>query len=145
MAALAKAGKTFQPVANGIPTSFKLTLLAIPLLAAGFWRILLGVLADRFGSKRVGVASMALTLLPLFVGWQMGNSNNSLLFIGFFLGLAGASFAVALPLASRWYPPHLQGLAMGIAGAGNSGTILATLFAPMLSPSPSAGTASWAC
>ena len=134
-AALAKSGKTFQPVANGIPTSFKLTLLAVPLLAAGFWRILLGVLADRFGSKRVGVASMALTLLPLFVGWRLGDSVHSLLFIGFFLGLAGASFAVALPLASRWYPPHLQGLAMGIAGAGNSGTVMATLFAPMLAKS----------
>ena len=48
------------------------------------------------------------------------------------LGIAGASFAVALPLASRWYPPEYQGLAMGIAGAGNSGTLLATLFAPRL-------------
>ena len=52
--------------------------------------------------------------------------------LGFFLGIAGASFAVALPLASRWYPPEYQGLAMGIAGAGNSGTLLATLFAPRL-------------
>ena len=52
-----------------------------------------------------------------------------------FLGIAGASFAVALPLASRWYPPEYQGLAMGIAGAGNSGTLLATLFAPRLAES----------
>ena len=52
--------------------------------------------------------------------------------IGLLLGIAGASFAVALPLASRWYPPEYQGLAMGIAGAGNSGTLLATLFAPRL-------------
>ena len=48
------------------------------------------------------------------------------------LGVAGASFAAALPLASRWYPPQYQGLAMGIAGAGNSGTALATFFAPRL-------------
>jgi NNP family nitrate/nitrite transporter-like MFS transporter len=48
------------------------------------------------------------------------------------LGVAGASFAVALPMASRWYPPELQGLAMGIAGAGNSGTVFAALFAPRL-------------
>src|SRR5262249_17020067 len=48
------------------------------------------------------------------------------------LGIAGASFAAALPLASRWYPPEHQGLAMGIAGAGNSGTALATFFAPRL-------------
>jgi NNP family nitrate/nitrite transporter-like MFS transporter len=48
------------------------------------------------------------------------------------LGVAGASFAAALPLASRWYPPQYQGMAMGIAGAGNSGTALATLFGPIL-------------
>jgi NNP family nitrate/nitrite transporter-like MFS transporter len=51
------------------------------------------------------------------------------------LGVAGASFAVALPLAGRWYPPQHQGLAMGIAGAGNSGTAMATLFGPMLARS----------
>ena len=134
-AALATESKTFQPVANGYPAAKALELLAIPLLAAGFWRILLGVLSDRFGSKRVGVASMACTLLPLAVGWQLANTYQSLVFVAFFLGLAGASFAVALPLASRWYPPHLQGLAMGIAGAGNSGTVLATIFAPMLAKS----------
>ncbi len=132
MTALQKAGKTFQPVANGYPAKVALGLLAIPLLAAGFWRILLGVLSDRFGSKKVGVASMALTLVPLAVGWQLASTFNSLVFVGFFLGLAGTSFAVALPLASRWYPPHLQGVAMGIAGAGNSGTVLATIFAPLL-------------
>src|SRR5262245_46165088 len=49
-----------------------------------------------------------------------------------FLGMAGAAFAVALPLASRWYPPQHQGTALGIAGAGNSGTVLAALFAPTL-------------
>jgi MFS transporter, NNP family, nitrate/nitrite transporter len=48
------------------------------------------------------------------------------------LGTAGASFAVALPLASRWYPPERQGLAMGIAAAGNSGTAIANLIAPAL-------------
>ena len=52
--------------------------------------------------------------------------------LGIFLGMAGASFAVALPLASRWYPPEHQGAALGIAGAGNSGTVLAALFAPTL-------------
>jgi NNP family nitrate/nitrite transporter-like MFS transporter len=55
--------------------------------------------------------------------------------LGVFLGVAGASFAVALPLASRWYPPEHQGTALGIAGAGNSGTVLAALFAPLLAVS----------
>jgi NNP family nitrate/nitrite transporter-like MFS transporter len=104
-------------------------LIAVPLLGAGFFRILLGVLADRFGSKRVGVVSMAATLVPLLAGWLWASSYTALLCVGLFLGLAGASFAVSLPLASRWYPPHLQGLALGIAGAGNSGSVIATLCA----------------
>jgi NNP family nitrate/nitrite transporter-like MFS transporter len=54
------------------------------------------------------------------------------LLVGLVLGVAGASFAVALPLASRWYPPEHQGTALGIAGAGNSGTVFAALFAPSL-------------
>ncbi|MFM6852570.1 MAG: MFS transporter, partial [Sphingopyxis sp.] len=52
--------------------------------------------------------------------------------VGVVLGFAGASFAVSLPLASRWYPPEHQGKAMGIAGMGNSGTVFAALFAPLL-------------
>jgi len=52
--------------------------------------------------------------------------------VGLLLGVAGASFAAALPLASRWYPSEYQGLAMGIAGAGNSGTVFATFLAPRL-------------
>ncbi len=135
MAALAATGAATQPVATGYPASLKLTLIGVPLLAAGFWRLLLGGLSDRFGSKRVGMASLALTLLPLLIGYQFARDTNALYVIGFFLGVAGASFAVALPLASRWYPPHLQGLAMGIAGAGNSGTVIATIFAPLLAKS----------
>jgi MFS transporter, NNP family, nitrate/nitrite transporter len=52
--------------------------------------------------------------------------------VGVILGFAGASFAVALPLASRWYPAEHQGTALGIAGMGNSGTVFAALFAPTL-------------
>lgn len=129
---LAKEGKNAQAVATGYSAGVKLTLIGIPLLAAGFWRILLGLLVDRSGSRRVGTLSLLATLLPLVLGWRAATTYNQLACIGFFLGIAGASFAVSLPLASRWYPPHLQGLVMGIAGAGNSGTVLATLFAPML-------------
>ena len=60
------------------------------------------------------------------------NSFGGTLALGVILGFAGASFAIALPLASRWYPPEHQGKAMGIAGMGNSGTVLAALFAPLL-------------
>ena len=71
--------------------------------------------------------------MPLLIGWKVASSLEHFYIVGLLLGIAGASFAVALPLASGWYPPQYQGLAMGIAGAGNSGSLLATLAAPRLS------------
>ena len=131
-AALTADGKTFQALANGLTASEKGLLVAIPLLGSAFFRILFGFLSDKFGSKRVGMASLLATMLPLLYGWLFAKTFTDMLAVGAFLGIAGASFAIALPLASRWYPPHLQGIAMGIAGMGNSGTVLATLFAPLL-------------
>src|SRR5688500_11800259 len=107
-------------------------LTAIPLLGGSLFRPLMGMLGDRIGGRRTAMLGMVLTLTTLLVGWQWATTAAHFYILGFFLGLAGASFAVALPLASRWYPAEYQGLAMGIAGAGNSGTLLATLFAPRL-------------
>ncbi len=107
-------------------------LVSVPPLGGAFFRVVLGVLSDRYGAKRVGVASMALTLVPLVLGWLAGYSYGMMIAVGLLLGIAGASFAVSLPLASRWFPPERQGLAMGIAGAGNSGTVISTLLAPQL-------------
>jgi NNP family nitrate/nitrite transporter-like MFS transporter len=73
-----------------------------------------------------------MTIVPLVLGWKFANALWHFYAVGLLLGIAGASFAVALPLASRWYPAEHQGLAMGIAGAGNSGSLLATLAAPRL-------------
>lgn len=114
-----------SPFAKGV-------VVATPLLSAAFMRLVLGLLGDRLGPKRVGIASLALTALPLLWAWLGARTLPGVLGVGLLLGVAGASFAVALPLASRWYPPRLQGLAMGIAGAGNSGTVIATLAAPRI-------------
>ena len=83
-------------------------------------------------SRRTGLVGIALTFVPLLLGWLFADSLWRLLPVAVLLGVPGASFAVALPLVSRWYPPEHQGLAMGIAGAGNSGTVLAALFMPRL-------------
>jgi NNP family nitrate/nitrite transporter-like MFS transporter len=81
----------------------------------------------------VGAVCQAIVPLGLSAAWRFGvHGFGATLALGALLGVAGASFAVALPLASRWYPPEHQGTALGIAGAGNSGTVLAALFAPSL-------------
>ncbi len=116
----------------GLSLSQKGLLVAVPILSGALLRVPLGLLSDRVGGKRVGVALLAFLFLPLALGWQAGESLPVLLATGLLLGTAGASFAVALPLASRWYPPERQGLVMGIAAAGNGGTVIANLVAPRL-------------
>jgi NNP family nitrate/nitrite transporter-like MFS transporter len=108
-------------------------MVAVPLLAGAFLRLVNGVLVDHIGPKKTGIISQVVVLAGLVLAWFLGiHSYNQVLLLAVVLGVAGASFAVALPLASRWYPPQYQGLALGIAGAGNSGTALAALFAPGL-------------
>jgi MFS transporter, NNP family, nitrate/nitrite transporter len=107
-------------------------IVAVPILSGSLFRLILGVLTDRIGPRKTAIGGMIVTMAPLVWGWLYGTTVTELFLIGILLGVAGASFAAAIPMASRWYPPHLQGLAMGIAGAGNSGTLLATLFGPRL-------------
>lgn len=109
--------------------SQKANLVALPVLGGSVLRLVLGFLTDYIGPKRTGQLGMLLTMIPLVWGWQFVDSLGELHVVALLLGVAGASFAAALPLASRWYPPQYQGLAMGIAGAGNSGTVFSTLFA----------------
>ncbi len=125
-------------LANSIVQDFNLSdaekglMVALPILGGAVLRLVLGVMADYLGGRRTGLIGLLLTLAPLLLGWLWADSFSKILLMGLLLGVAGASFAVALPLASRWYPPQHQGLAMGIAGAGNSGTALATFFAPRI-------------
>jgi MFS transporter, NNP family, nitrate/nitrite transporter len=116
----------------GLGAAEKGLLVAVPILSGSLLRVPLGLAADRYGARRVGAAMLAFLFLPLGIGWRAGGGLPSLLAVGLMLGTAGASFAVALPLAGRWYPAERQGLVMGIAAAGNSGTVIANLAAPRL-------------
>lgn len=115
--------------------SAKGLLVALPLLGGSLLRLPFGMLTDRIGSRKTALGGMALTVLPLLWATLRGETLLEVYSIGLLLGIAGASFAVALPMASRWYPPSHQGLVLGLAGAGNSGTVLAALFAPRLAQS----------
>ena len=107
-------------------------LVALPILSGSLLRIPLGLLSDRWGARRVGGTMLAFLFVPLTIGWLAAGSWPAMMAVGLMLGTAGASFAVALPLASAWYPAKRQGLVMGIAAAGNSGTVITNLIAPRL-------------
>ncbi|MCQ3001210.1 NarK/NasA family nitrate transporter [Pseudomonas syringae] len=127
------------PMAVQIATDLQLTtqqrglMVATPILAGALLRFVMGIVADQLSPKTAGIIGQIIVILALFTAWNLGvHTYEQALLLGVFLGVAGASFAVALPLASQWYPAEHQGKAMGIAGAGNSGTVLAALIAPVL-------------
>jgi NNP family nitrate/nitrite transporter-like MFS transporter len=118
--------------AFGLSATQKGLLVATPLLGGALLRIAVGLCSDQYGTKNTGMVLLVCELLAVSWGWLGASSYEGVLMTGLLLGVAGASFAVALPIASYAYPPVHQGLAMGIAAAGNSGTVLAMLFAPRL-------------
>ena len=117
----------------GLSPAQKGFMVAVPVLAGALLRVVNGVLVDRLKPKRAGIIGQVIVIAGLLGAWALGiDGYRDTLWLGMVLGVAGASFAVALPLASRWYPPQYQGTALGIAGAGNSGTVFAALLAPGL-------------
>jgi len=107
-------------------------IVSIPLLGGAIFRIGVGFGVDRIGPRRMGLITLSVLLIPLLWGYLAATSFYELILLGFLLGVAGASFAVAMPMASRCYPPEHQGIALGIAGAGNSGTMISALCAPLI-------------
>lgn len=107
-------------------------MVSVPTLAGALMRFPLGVLSQYIGRKNAAIVEMSCIVLALLYGFFFVHTFQNVLAMGVLLGIAGASFGVALSLGSGWFPREYKGLAMGIAGAGNSGTAVAALFAPRL-------------
>lgn len=107
-------------------------MVSIPTLAGAFMRFPLGVLAQYIGRKNAAIVEMSAIVLALLYGFLFVKNYHDVLAMGVLLGIAGASFGVALSLGAGWFPKQYKGFAMGIAGAGNSGTAVAALLAPRL-------------
>ncbi|WP_156173764.1 MFS transporter [Cupriavidus basilensis] len=106
-------------------------LAATPVLSGSLVRVPLGIWTDRYGGRIVFFVLMLATVIPI---WMISHATTlpQLLVLGLFVGLAGGSFSVGTPYVARWFPRSRQGLAMGIFGAGNSGSALTKFVAPAL-------------
>jgi NNP family nitrate/nitrite transporter-like MFS transporter len=107
-------------------------MLSIPIFAGAFMRFPLGLLAQYIGRKSATLVEMGLIMGALLFGYFFVDSYGSLLAMGVLLGIAGASFGVAMSLGSGSFPARHKGLAMGLVGAGNVGTAVSVLMAPAL-------------
>ena len=101
-------------------------LVAVPVLSAAILRVTLGNLFQSYNGKKLALMGITLSSIPPLVLLLMPAvpSYTLLLVLGVFLGVGGASFAVALPMAGSNYPPKVQGLVLGLAAAGNIGAVL---------------------
>lgn len=127
----------FAPIATEIQKIYQLTtteksiLIATPVLLGSLMRIPMGILTDRYGGRKIYPLTMLLLVFPM-VGAGFADSYGMLLFWAFFIGIAGTTFAISITYVSKCYPPHKQGLILGIAGIGNLGSALANFFIPMI-------------
>ena len=122
----------FISEAYNLTAAQKGLLLSIPIVAGAIMRFPLGLLAQYVGRKTATLVELALITGTMSYGYFFVQSYDDLLRMALLLGVAGASFGVAMSLGSGWYPPKYKGLAMGLVGAGNGGTAIAALLAPPL-------------
>jgi MFS transporter, NNP family, nitrate/nitrite transporter len=103
-------------------------MVAVPVLVGSLGRIPVGALTDRFGGRVMFPLITAITIVPvLFLAFFALDSYALILFGGFFLGIAGTSFAVGVPFVNAWFPPERRGFAVGVFGAGMGGTAISAL------------------
>src|SRR5690349_10297781 len=118
-------------------------VVAIPVVLGSIMRIPVGILSDRYGGRMVFTALMAYSVIPLVLLALFHSSFGSVLVLGFFLGVTGASFAVGVPFVNRWYSEARQGFALGVYGMGMGGTVIAALTAPKIAKHWSLATPFW--
>jgi MFS transporter, NNP family, nitrate/nitrite transporter len=106
-------------------------LTATPVLTGSLIRVPLGIWTDKYGGRIVMAVLMAVTIPPIFL-MAYATAYWHFLVIGLFVGLAGGSFSVGTPYVARWFPASQRGMAMGVYGAGNSGSAVNKFVAPAL-------------
>ncbi|MBM7572811.1 MFS transporter [Aquibacillus albus] len=125
------------PIATTIQDLYELSevekslLVVTPVILGSLMRIPMGIMTDRFGGKKVYTLTMLFLILPL-IGAGFADSYFMLLLCTFFIGMGGATFAIAVTYVTRWFPPEKQGLVLGIAGIGNLGTAVASFTVPTI-------------
>ena len=112
----------------GLSSFEQALVVAVPVIVGALGRIPVGALTDRLGGRLMFPVVSFATILPvLFLGLFGYRSLAALLIGGFFLGLAGTSFAVGVPFVNAWFRPERRGAAIGIFGMGMGGTAISAL------------------
>ena len=127
---IAPLAKRFQDDLD-LTNTRTLMLTAVPVVLGSLLRIPVGALTDRLGGRVMFPVVLGISAIPAAIfGFVEGYA--ALIVVGFFLGIAGSSFAVGVPFVAGWYPKERQGFALGVYGMGNIGTAVAAFSAPAI-------------
>ncbi|HET7514724.1 MAG TPA: MFS transporter [Gaiella sp.] len=127
---IAPLAKRFQDDLD-LTNTRTLMLTAVPVILGSLLRIPVGALTDRLGGRVMFPVVLGISAIPAVIfGFVEGYA--ALIVVGFFLGIAGSSFAVGVPFVAGWYPKERQGFALGVYGMGNIGTAIAAFGAPAI-------------
>jgi NNP family nitrate/nitrite transporter-like MFS transporter len=98
-------------------------LIGTPILTGAISRLFIGILADRFGGRKV-MAIVMLTAAAAAFMLSYAHSYVQFLLAALFMGVAGGSFAAGVAYVARWYPRERTGTALGIFGMGTFGAAI---------------------
>ena len=121
-----------SPGEMDLDSTQKSILIAVPILVGSLGRIIVGVLTPKYGGRVMFTLLLVLSA-PFVILVAVAGSMKSypfMLVMGFFLGIAGTSFAAGIPFVNNWYEANRRGFATGVFGAGMGGTALSAFFTP---------------
>ena len=127
---IAPLAKRFQDDLD-LTNTRTLMLTAVPVVLGSLLRIPVGALTDRLGGRVMFPVVLVVSAIPAAI-FGFVDGYAALVVVGFFLGIAGSSFAVGVPFVAGWYPKERQGFALGVYGMGNIGTAIAAFGAPAI-------------
>ena len=116
----------------GLSATQKSLLVATPVLVGSVGRIPVGAVTDKLGGRLMFTVLLLVTVPFVLLVAVAGNAGSYALMLvfGFFLGIAGTTFATGIPFVNAWYEQSRRGFATGVFGAGMGGTALSSFFTP---------------
>ena len=116
----------------GLSTSEIKTLLLLNVSLAIPARIIVGMLTDQYGPRKVYSALLMFSSIPC-LAFAMADSFEQAAIARFLLGFVGAGFVVGIRMVSEWFPANELGTAEGIYGGwGNFGSAASAFLLPTI-------------
>jgi len=106
-------------------------LVGTPILTGSISRLFIGVLADRYGGRKVLAVVM---LMAAAAGFSLSYATTypQFLIAALVMGVAGGSFAAGVAYVARWFPKERTGTALGIFGIGTFGAAITNFSSPLM-------------